>query len=126
MAVFFLLVGLETKHEFIEGQLSTKKQALLPFFGAVGGMIVPATIYVYINYGHDPPTLNGWAIPATTDIAFALGILALVGSRAPLSPKVRFIAIGHQGRHPFALPPGYCRVTRTSLRRNAGMVQGGL
>ncbi|MCY4220642.1 MAG: Na+/H+ antiporter NhaA [Thiotrichales bacterium] len=93
MAVFFLLVGLETKHEFIEGQLSTKKQALLPFFGAVGGMIVPATIYVYINYGHDPPTLNGWAIPATTDIAFALGILALVGSRASLSPKVRFIAI---------------------------------
>ncbi len=93
MAVFFLLVGLEIKREFVEGQLSTKKQALLPFFGAVGGMILPAVIYVYINYGHDPLALNGWAIPIATDIAFALGILALVGSRAPLSLKVLLTAI---------------------------------
>ena len=93
MAVFFLLVGIEIKREFIEGQLSTKRQALLPFFGAVGGMAVPAAIYVYVNYDHDPLALNGWAIPAATDIAFALGILALVGSRAPLSLKVLLTAI---------------------------------
>lgn len=93
MAVFFLLVGLEIKREFIEGQLSTKRQAVLPFVGAIGGMAIPALIYVYINFGHDPLTLNGWAIPAATDIAFALGILALVGSRAPLSLKVLLTAI---------------------------------
>ncbi len=93
MAVFFLLVGLEIKREFIEGQLSTARQALLPFVGAVGGMAVPAGVYIYFNFGHDPLALNGWAIPAATDIAFALGILALVGSRAPLSLKVLLTAI---------------------------------
>ena len=93
MAVFFLLVGLEIKREFIEGQLSTTRQALLPFVGAVGGMVLPAGIYIYLNFSHDPLTLNGWAIPAATDIAFALGILALVGSRAPLSLKVLLTAI---------------------------------
>lgn len=93
MAVFFLLVGLEIKREFIEGQLSTARQALLPFVGAVGGMALPAGIYIYFNFRHDPLALNGWAIPAATDIAFALGILALVGSRAPLSLKVLLTAI---------------------------------
>ncbi|MXX38430.1 MAG: Na+/H+ antiporter NhaA [Gemmatimonadetes bacterium] len=93
MAVFFLLVGLEIKREFIEGQLSTTRQALLPFVGAVGGMVLPAGIYIYLNFGHDPLALNGWAIPAATDIAFALGILALVGSRAPLALKVLLTAI---------------------------------
>jgi len=93
MAVFFLLVGLEIKREFIEGQLSTTRQALLPFVGAVGGMVLPAGIYIYLNFSHDPLALNGWAIPAATDIAFALGILALVGSRAPLSLKVLLTAI---------------------------------
>ena len=93
MAVFFLLVGLEIKREFIEGQLSSTRQALLPFVGAVGGMVLPAGIYIYLNFSHDPLALNGWAIPAATDIAFALGILALVGSRAPLSLKVLLTAI---------------------------------
>ena len=66
MAVFFLLVGLEIKREFIEGQLSTTRQALLPFVGAIGGMVLPAGIYIYLNFGHDPLTLNGWAIPAAS------------------------------------------------------------
>ncbi len=93
MAVFFLLVGLEIKREFVEGQLSTRRQAVLPFVGAIGGIAVPAAIYVYFNAGHDSLTLNGWAIPVATDIAFALAILALVGSRAPLSLKVLLTAI---------------------------------
>ncbi len=93
MAVFFLLVTLEIKREFIEGQLSSVRQALLPFFGAVGGMVLPAAIYVFINLDNDPLNLNGWAIPAATDIAFALGILALAGKRAPLSLKVLLAAI---------------------------------
>ena len=93
MAVFFLLVGLEIKREFVEGQLSTRRQALLPFVGAAGGIALPAAIYVYFNAAHDSLTLNGWAIPVATDIAFALAILALVGSRAPLSLKVLLTAI---------------------------------
>ncbi len=87
MAVFFFLVGLELKRELLEGELSSWKNILFPGIGAVGGMLVPAVIYVAFNLG-DSMALQGWAIPAATDIAFALGILALLGSRVPVSIKV--------------------------------------
>ncbi len=92
MAVFFFLIGLEIKREFLEGELSSPSQIALPAVGAIGGMVVPAMIYVAINW-NEPQNLNGWAIPAATDIAFAIGILALVGSRAPLSLKILLTAI---------------------------------
>ena len=92
MAIFFFLVSLEIKREFIQGELSNPKQALLPIIGAVGGMVVPALIYVAINY-KDPVTLNGWAIPSATDIAFSLGVLSLLGKRVPLSLKVFLTAL---------------------------------
>jgi Na+:H+ antiporter, NhaA family len=92
MAVFFFLVGLEIKREFLEGELSTREQAILPAFGALGGMAIPAAIYALINLG-DAEHLNGWAIPAATDIAFALGLLALLGSRVPVSLKILLTAI---------------------------------
>jgi NhaA family Na+:H+ antiporter len=92
MAVFFFLIGLEIKREFLEGELSTRADLMLPTAAAVGGMAVPALIYVVLNRD-SPVNLNGWAIPTATDIAFALGILALVGSRAPLSLKVLLTAI---------------------------------
>ena len=87
MAVFFFLVGLELKREFLEGELSNMSQVIMPLLGAVGGMVVPALVYLYFNY-NDPEGIKGWAIPAATDIAFALGILAAFGSRAPLSLKI--------------------------------------
>ena len=87
MAIFFLLVGLELKREVLEGELSSKDQIILPAVAAIGGFVVPALIYVAINQGGGD-TLNGWAIPAATDIAFALGVLSLLGSRVPLSIKV--------------------------------------
>jgi len=87
MAVFFLLVGLEIKREVVEGELSRPSQVALPIAGALGGMIVPAAIYAAINW-NDPVALHGWAIPAATDIAFSLGVLATLGSRVPLSLKV--------------------------------------
>lgn len=87
MATFFLLVGLELKRELIQGELSTPKDVVLPAMGALGGMVVPAAIYVMLNYD-DPVAVNGWAIPAATDIAFALGILTLLGSRVPSSLKI--------------------------------------
>lgn len=87
MAVFFFLVGLELKRELIEGELSDKRNIILPGIGAIGGMFLPALIYIAFN-ADDPVALNGWAIPAATDIAFALGILALLGSRVPLSIKI--------------------------------------
>ncbi len=92
MAIFFFLVSLEIKREFIQGELSNPKQALLPIIGAVGGMLVPALIYVAINY-KDPVTLNGWAIPSATDIAFSLGVLSLLGKRVPISLKVFLTAL---------------------------------
>lgn len=87
MAIFFFMVGLELKREFIEGELSDKKNIILPGFGALGGMLVPAAIYVYYN-SEDSVAIQGWAIPTATDIAFALGILSLLGSRVPTSLKV--------------------------------------
>lgn len=92
MAIFFLLVGLELKREFVAGELSSREQALLPAVCAFGGMVVPALIYVAINFRH-PENLAGWAIPVATDIAFALGVLALLGSRIPPSIKVLLTAI---------------------------------
>lgn len=87
MAVFFFLVGLELKRELLEGELSDKRNIILPAVGAVGGMVVPALIYLYFN-ADDPIAAQGWAIPAATDIAFALGVLSLLGSRVPVSVKI--------------------------------------
>ncbi|MBD1157506.1 Na+/H+ antiporter NhaA [Pelagibacterales bacterium SAG-MED20] len=92
MAIFFFFVTLEIKREFIQGELSNLKKAMLPIIGAVGGMLVPALFYVVINFSN-PETLNGWAIPSATDIAFSLGILSLLGSRVPISLKVFLTAL---------------------------------
>ena len=92
MAIFFFFVTLEIKREFLQGELSNVKQALLPIIAAVGGMVIPALFYVFINYGNSD-TINGWAIPSATDIAFSLGILSLLGSRVPISLKVFLTAL---------------------------------
>ena len=87
MAVFFFLVGLELKREFLDGELSDRKKAMLPIFGAIGGMLFPALIYAALNRGDDA-AMRGWAIPTATDIAFALGVLSLLGPKVPASLKV--------------------------------------
>ena len=92
MAVFFFLVGLEVKREIMTGQLSSWRQASLPLVMAIGGMAVPALIYASLNWGN-PETISGWAIPAATDIAFALGVLALLGSRVPVALKALLLAV---------------------------------
>ncbi|NOX35905.1 MAG: Na+/H+ antiporter NhaA [Calditrichaeota bacterium] len=92
MAIFFLLVGLEVKREILEGHLSTVQQATLPVIAAVGGMLVPALVYLSFNID-DPVARNGWAIPAATDIAFALGVLSLLGKRVPVSLKIFLMAL---------------------------------
>ncbi|WP_370032388.1 Na+/H+ antiporter NhaA [Qipengyuania mesophila] len=92
MALFFFLIGLEVKREIVTGQLRSWKQASLPVYAALGGMIVPALIFVVLNTG-SPENIRGWAIPAATDIAFALGLLALLGSRVPVALKALLLAI---------------------------------
>ena len=92
MAIFFFLVGLELKREVIEGQLSNPREIVFPALGAIGGMLVPAAIYVWFNQGDDV-ALQGWAIPAATDIAFALAVLALLGDRVPISLKIFLVSV---------------------------------
>ena len=92
MALFFFLIGLEVKREIVTGQLRSWKQATLPIIAAIGGMAIPAVVFVALNLG-SPENLRGWAIPAATDIAFALGLLALLGSRVPVALKALLLAI---------------------------------
>jgi NhaA family Na+:H+ antiporter len=92
MAIFFLLVGLEVKREILEGHLSSIKQIALPGIAAIGGMLIPAIIYLIFN-SDNPIAINGWAIPTATDIAFALGILSLLGKRVPISLKIFLMAL---------------------------------
>jgi len=92
MALFFFLIGLEVKREILTGQLSSWKQASLPLFAAIGGMVLPALVFAAINW-NSPQNISGWAIPAATDIAFALGILALMGSRVPVALKALLLAV---------------------------------
>ena len=92
MAVFFFLIGLEIKREIMEGELSSFSQVILPGVGALGGMIVPAAIYAWLNWG-DTVALDGWAIPVATDIAFALAVLGVFGSRVPVALKVFLLTL---------------------------------
>jgi len=92
MAVFFFLVGLELKREVLEGELASPAQVMLPALAAAGGMVLPAAIYLWFNWG-DPLTAQGWAIPTATDIAFALGVLSLLGNRVPAGLKVFLLTL---------------------------------
>ena len=92
MAIFFLLIGLEIKRELTEGHLSSRDKMILPLFAAIGGLVCPALVYAFINWG-DPVSIKGWAIPAATDIAFALGVLTILGTRVPVALKVALVAI---------------------------------
>ncbi len=93
MAIFFFLIGLELKREFLIGELNTIKKAAFPFFAALGGVLAPIALFLFFN--KNPETINGWGIPMATDIAFALAILSLLGKRIPLSLKVFFNSICH-------------------------------
>src|SRR3990167_1942516 len=92
MAIFFLLVGLELKRGYLEGQFSEASQVFLPLVAAIGGMVVPALIYLCFNYQH-PETAKGWATPVATDIAFAISVLSLFGKRIPRQLKLFLLAI---------------------------------
>lgn len=92
MPFFFLLVGIEIKREMVSGELSQFRQAILPGFAAIGGMLVPAFIYIFFNNGN-PETSHGWAIPTATDIAFSLGLLSLLGKRVPFALKIFLTAL---------------------------------
>ena len=92
MAIFFFLIGLEIKREIVDGELSSFSQIILPGMGALGGMIVPAAVYAWLNWG-DPVALDGWAIPVATDIAFALALLGVFGSRVPIALKVFLLTL---------------------------------
>lgn len=92
MAIFFLLVGLEVKRELVQGSLASRQRAVFPIIAALGGMVVPALLYLAFNY-NDPIARDGWAIPAATDIAFALGVLALLGNRVPVALKIFLMAL---------------------------------
>jgi len=91
MAIFFLVIGIEIKHELVEGSLSTRAQAILPVVAALGGVILPAVIYSWFNWG--APTMRGWAIPSATDIAFSLGVLSFFGKRVPVSLRIFLMAV---------------------------------
>lgn len=91
MAVFFFLIGLELKREIFVGELANVRQAILPIFAAIGGMLIPAGIFAIINYGTD--TINGFGIPMATDIAFAVAVITMLGNRVPLSLKVFLTAL---------------------------------
>lgn len=93
MTLFFLLIGLEVKREIVEGQLSNIKHVTLPIFGAIGGMVVPAFIYIFFNWHAGSLALRGWAIPVATDVAFVLGILAILGKRVPIALKLFIMAL---------------------------------
>jgi len=136
MAVFFFLVGLEIKREFVHGELAQRSQAVLPAVAAAGGMLVPALIYVAVTWG-DAVALRGWAIPAATDIAFAIGIVMLLGSRVPASLKVFLTAVAilddvgaiavialfytHQVSPLMLLGAGACLLTLAALNRTGVM-----
>ena len=92
MAIFFFLIGLEIKREVVEGEMSSPSRALLPGLGALGGMVVPAAIYAWLNWD-DPSALDGWAIPVATDIAFALALLSTFGSRVPVALKIFLLTL---------------------------------
>lgn len=92
MAIFFLVIGLEVKRELVSGALSSREKAIFPALAAVGGMVFPALWFVFFNYG-EGESLHGWAVPTATDIAFALGVMALLGKRVPLSLKVFLLAL---------------------------------
>ena len=92
MVIFFFVVGLEIKREYLEGELSMPSQAILPVIAAVGGMAVPAIFYLLFNF-NDPETFQGWAVPSATDIAFSLGVLSLLGKRVPISLKIFLMAL---------------------------------